>query len=205
MDREFAALMGAPSSIRDEDITVKLPSKVDGSLDALNMSIHVRLSRLMARILTSKLPNRILCDPIAANSILPAVYGVGKEFDGSLVPNTRSILRDLARLSRDLTGLLDTHFQGSVSRASRMALRLILSYHHVSKAYSQTAKCSLLTSTVRGPHNPTFGHVCSPYSHRTLRHEPVSDGLVNAPCCVSFAVMRRFCTDCPSDASSVGR
>ncbi|KDN66586.1 putative fungal specific transcription factor domain-containing protein [Colletotrichum sublineola] len=111
LDREFSALMGAPTSIRDEDITVKLPSKVDDSLDALNMSLHVRLSRLMARILTT-------------------VYGVGKEFDGSLVPNTQSILRDLARLSRDLTALLDTHFQGSVSRASRMALRLILSYHH---------------------------------------------------------------------------
>ncbi|KZL78666.1 fungal specific transcription factor [Colletotrichum tofieldiae] len=111
LDREFSALMGAPTSIRDEDITVKLPSKVDNSLDALNMTLHVRLSRLMARILTT-------------------VYGVGKEFDGSLVPNTQSILRDLARLSRDLTALLDTHFQGSVSRASRMALRLILSYHH---------------------------------------------------------------------------
>ncbi|KAK1995308.1 fungal-specific transcription factor domain-containing protein [Colletotrichum falcatum] len=111
LDREFSALMGAPTSIRDEDITVKLPSSVDGSLDALNMTLHVRLSRLMARILTT-------------------VYGVGKEFDGSLVPNTQSILRDLARLSRDLTALLDTHFQGSVSRASRMALRLILSYHH---------------------------------------------------------------------------
>ncbi|TDZ32465.1 Proline utilization trans-activator [Colletotrichum spinosum] len=111
LDREFAALMGAPSSIRDEDITVKLPSQVDGSLDALNMTLHVRLSRLMARILTT-------------------VYGVGKSFDGSLVPNTQSILRDLARLSRDLTALLDTHFQGTVSRASRMALRLILSYHH---------------------------------------------------------------------------
>ncbi|KAF6799430.1 C6 transcription factor [Colletotrichum musicola] len=111
LDREFAALMGAPSSIRDQDITVKLPSQVDGSLDALNMTLHVRLSRLMARILTT-------------------VYGVGKSFDGSLVPNTQSILRDLARLSRDLTALLDTHFQGSVSRASRMALRLILSYHH---------------------------------------------------------------------------
>ncbi|TQN66019.1 Proline utilization trans-activator [Colletotrichum shisoi] len=111
LDREFSALMGAPTSIRDEDITVKLPSKMDDSLDALNMTLHVRLSRLMARILTT-------------------VYGVGKEFDGSLVLNTQSILRDLARLSRDLTALLDTHFQGSVSRASRMALRLILSYHH---------------------------------------------------------------------------
>ncbi|KAK1708865.1 fungal-specific transcription factor domain-containing protein [Colletotrichum lupini] len=113
LDREFSALMGAPTSIRDEDITVKLPSQMDNSLDALNMTLHVRLSRLMARILTT-------------------IYGVGKEFDGSLVPNTQSILRDLARLSRDLTALLDTHFQGSVSRASRMALRLILSYHHVS-------------------------------------------------------------------------
>ncbi|OHF04116.1 fungal specific transcription factor domain-containing protein [Colletotrichum orchidophilum] len=111
LDREFSALMGAPTSIRDEDITVKLPSQMDNSLDALNMTLHVRLSRLMARILTT-------------------IYGVGKEFDGSLVPNTQSILRDLARLSRDLTALLDTHFQGSVSRASRMALRLILSYHH---------------------------------------------------------------------------
>ncbi|GKT82401.1 fungal specific transcription factor [Colletotrichum tofieldiae] len=119
LDREFSALMGAPTSIRDEDITVKLPSKVDNSLDALNMTLHVRLSRLMARILTT-------------------VYGVGKEFDGSLVPNTQSILRDLARLSRDLTALLDTHFQGSVSRASRMALRLILSYHHSCVDSAQT-------------------------------------------------------------------
>ncbi|KAK1479597.1 fungal specific transcription factor domain-containing protein [Colletotrichum cuscutae] len=118
LDREFSALMGAPTSIRDEDITVKLPSQMDNSLDALNMTLHVRLSRLMARILTT-------------------IYGVGKEFDGSLVPNTQSILRDLARLSRDLTALLDTHFQGSVSRASRMALRLILSYHH---------KCVVLTT-----------------------------------------------------------
>lgn len=54
LDREFSALMGAPTSIRDEDITVKLPSKMDGSLDALNMTLHVRLSRLMARILTSE-------------------------------------------------------------------------------------------------------------------------------------------------------
>lgn len=54
LDREFSALMGAPSSIRDEDITVKLPSQMDNSLDALNMTLHVRLSRLMARILTSE-------------------------------------------------------------------------------------------------------------------------------------------------------
>ena len=51
LDREFAALMGAPSSIRDEDITVRLFS--DGSVDEKTITFHVRLARLNARILTS--------------------------------------------------------------------------------------------------------------------------------------------------------
>ena len=67
------------------------------------------------------------------------IYGVGKEFDGTLVVNTQKVLRHLARLSKDLTNLLNTYFQGSVNRASRMALRLILAYHHVSKLY--TCEC----------------------------------------------------------------
>ncbi|PKX93532.1 fungal specific transcription factor domain-containing protein [Aspergillus novofumigatus IBT 16806] len=111
IDREFSALMGGPTSIRDEDITTELPCHHDHSLEALNMTLHIRLSRLMANILTT-------------------VYGVGRDFEGSLIKNTQSILRQLAELSKDVTALLNTHFQGSINRASRMALRLILSYHH---------------------------------------------------------------------------
>lgn len=54
LDREFGPLMGAPCSIRDEDITAKAPSELDDSLDALNMTLHTRTARLMARILTGK-------------------------------------------------------------------------------------------------------------------------------------------------------
>jgi len=54
LDREFSALIGAPSSIRDEDITVKLPAEMDDSVEHVNLTLHVRLSRLMATILTSK-------------------------------------------------------------------------------------------------------------------------------------------------------
>jgi hypothetical protein len=54
LDREFSALIGAPSSIRDEDITVKLPAELDDSVEHVNLTLHVRLSRLMAIILTSK-------------------------------------------------------------------------------------------------------------------------------------------------------
>lgn len=55
LDREFSALIGAPSSIRDEDITVRLPAEVENSVEHINLTLHVRLSRLMAQILTSKL------------------------------------------------------------------------------------------------------------------------------------------------------
>ncbi|CAM1507747.1 Fc.00g045950.m01.CDS01 [Cosmosporella sp. VM-42] len=111
LEREFSAQIGGPSTVRDEDITAKLPSHINEGLDAWNMSLHVQLSRLMARILNT-------------------VYGVGEEFDNSLVKNTQSILRNLAQISRNLTELLDTHFQGSINKTSRIAFRLVLSYHH---------------------------------------------------------------------------
>lgn len=60
LDREFSALIGAPSSIRDEDITVRLPADVEKSVEHINLTLHVRLSRLMAQILTSMLSNSTL-------------------------------------------------------------------------------------------------------------------------------------------------
>ncbi|KAJ6790018.1 hypothetical protein PWT90_06743 [Aphanocladium album] len=111
LEREFGSLMGAPSSIRDEDITARAPSDLNDCFDARNMALHVRLARLVSQILN-------------------AIYGVGRRFDGSLVTNTQSVLRDLAQISRDVHALLESHFQGSISKASRMAVRLLLSYHH---------------------------------------------------------------------------
>ncbi|KAJ5148094.1 transcriptional regulator family: Fungal Specific TF [Penicillium atrosanguineum] len=111
LDREFSALIGAPSSIRDEDITVRLPADVECSVEHINLTLHVRLSRLMAQILTN-------------------VYGVGDEFNGSLVRNMQSILHSMAELSHDLTAFLNTHFHGLISRASKMAIRLMLAHHH---------------------------------------------------------------------------
>lgn len=55
LDQEFAALIGATSSIRDEDITSELPSQGDGSLGALSLTLHVQLARLIARLLGSRL------------------------------------------------------------------------------------------------------------------------------------------------------
>ncbi|KAJ5956284.1 transcriptional regulator family: Fungal Specific TF [Penicillium viridicatum] len=111
LDREFSALIGAPSSIRDEDITVKLPAEMDDSVEQINLTLHVRLSRLMATILTT-------------------VYGVGNDFDDTLIRSTQSILHSIAELSYDLTAFLNAHFHGLISRASKMAIRLMLAHHH---------------------------------------------------------------------------
>ncbi|RDW59329.1 fungal specific transcription factor domain-containing protein [Aspergillus mulundensis] len=94
LDRDFSALIGAPSSIRDEDITVKLFA--EGSAEEKALTLHVQLARLSARILTT-------------------VYGVGADFDGTLLKDTQSIFRNLAELSQDLNDLLKTHFHGSLS------------------------------------------------------------------------------------------
>ncbi|SPJ75769.1 uncharacterized protein FTOL_05500 [Fusarium torulosum] len=111
LDQEFAALIGATSSIRDEDITNKLPSQADDSLSSLSLTLHVQLARLIARLLGT-------------------VYGVGKDYDGTLFSNTQSILRNLAELNRDLNNIINNHFRDSISKASRIATRLLLQYHH---------------------------------------------------------------------------
>ncbi|PNP85927.1 hypothetical protein FNYG_00983 [Fusarium nygamai] len=110
LDQEFAALIGATSAIRDEDITNKLPSQADSSLSSLSLTLHVQLARLIARLL--------------------GIYGVGKDYDGTLFSNTQSILRNLAELNRDLNNIINNHFRDSISKASRIATRLLLQYHH---------------------------------------------------------------------------
>ncbi|RDW74104.1 hypothetical protein BP5796_07546 [Coleophoma crateriformis] len=53
LDREFSALLGAPSSVREEDITTALPSERDNSLRAAATTLQIQLARLTSRILTS--------------------------------------------------------------------------------------------------------------------------------------------------------
>ncbi|KAI6782912.1 uncharacterized protein J7T54_002071 [Emericellopsis cladophorae] len=111
MDREFGTLVGAPSSIRDEDITTKLPSMIEDSPRATALSLQIRLSRLTASILTG-------------------VYGVDRHFNESLIRDTQSVLQDLAHVSRDLTTYMEQELKGTDVSTSKIATRLILSYHH---------------------------------------------------------------------------
>jgi hypothetical protein len=54
LDRKFSSLMGAPSSVHDDDVTVPLPRPIitGDRFDAL--AIHVRVSKILTQVLNSK-------------------------------------------------------------------------------------------------------------------------------------------------------
>ncbi|KAM6516469.1 hypothetical protein FALCPG4_014652 [Fusarium falciforme] len=112
LDRHFSTLVGAPSSIRDEDITAKLPSETVNSSWALAMTLNIRLSRLTAEILAG-------------------VYGTDAQVSDTLVKRTQSMLHSTANLSSELNRYLQTNVHGTtIKSSSRIATRLLLSYHH---------------------------------------------------------------------------
>lgn len=60
LDIRLSAQLGAPSSIRDEEITMGLPlTESGGSSTAVILSLSVKLSRLLATIMTGKLADVI--------------------------------------------------------------------------------------------------------------------------------------------------
>lgn len=79
------------------------------------------------------MPSNNFQGPPTTNCKLLDVYGV--DDDGSLVRNMQSLLHSMADLSHDLTAFLNTHFHGLISRASKMAIRLMLAHHHVRLVY----------------------------------------------------------------------
>ena len=54
LDRRLSAQMGAPSSIRDEDITAGLPWQGDDSTMAITLTLSIKLSRLIAAMAESE-------------------------------------------------------------------------------------------------------------------------------------------------------
>ncbi|VUC32031.1 unnamed protein product, partial [Clonostachys rosea] len=111
LDRHFSVLVGAPSSIRDEDITVKLPSETVDSSWATALTLNVKLSRVIADILSD-------------------VYEVGSHKNATLLKNTQSTLHNIAKLSRELNQFLQADTHGTTTTPSRVATRLVLSYQH---------------------------------------------------------------------------
>lgn len=54
LDRRISSLMGAPSSVEDGDVTASLPITHQSAQKLYAVDMHVKLSRLIAKILKSR-------------------------------------------------------------------------------------------------------------------------------------------------------
>ncbi|TGJ86080.1 hypothetical protein E0Z10_g2710 [Xylaria hypoxylon] len=108
LDRRFSSLMGAPNSIRDEDITVPLPDSKD-SHSAKAMSMQVALAQLHAQVLNT-------------------VYGSDTQLGPSYLKNTQEVLETMAGLASDLKETFGMQFDHD-RPISRVSATLNLYYH----------------------------------------------------------------------------
>ncbi|RSL88386.1 hypothetical protein BHE90_000045 [Fusarium euwallaceae] len=109
LDRKFASLMGAPSSINDGDISVLLPEGPQASQKSKVVDMHVKLSRLMAKVINT-------------------VYATDDRLGSSFLRNTQAILRELAKLGDDLAASPELK-PGNSSPVGRVSATLNLCYH----------------------------------------------------------------------------
>lgn len=109
LDRRFSALMGAPVSIHDEDITLDLPNPDHAMQKCGALSIHVRLSRLMSILLST-------------------IYGPDGRLDSSFTSCVQEVLRRLAHLAPELEKSYTINMSNS-QPLSRVSATLNLYYH----------------------------------------------------------------------------
>ncbi|KAM0429994.1 hypothetical protein ACHAPT_006000 [Fusarium lateritium] len=109
LDRKFASLMGAPSSINDGDISVLLPEGPQATQTSKVVDMHVKLSRLMAKVINT-------------------VYATDDRLGSSFLRNTQAILRELAKLGDDLAASPELK-PGNSSPVGRVSATLNLCYH----------------------------------------------------------------------------
>lgn len=56
LDRKFSSLIGSPNSVSDEEITAVLWDPKTCSHEAAALSLHVKISQVISRVLNSKCP-----------------------------------------------------------------------------------------------------------------------------------------------------
>ncbi|EKJ70473.1 hypothetical protein FPSE_09334 [Fusarium pseudograminearum CS3096] len=111
LDRKFSSLMGAPSSVQDSDISVPVPGQLAGSRKSNALDMHIKLSRLIAKVLNNS-----------------AVYGIDGKLDDSFPKNTLTILKELAALASEWNSYPDLKLDGQ-GPVSRVSATLNLCYH----------------------------------------------------------------------------
>ncbi|CAG9989116.1 unnamed protein product [Clonostachys byssicola] len=109
LDRQLSAQMGAPSNIKDDEITMSLPWHNDDSTMAISLTLCIKLSRLLATITST-------------------VYAVNDELGSSFIQNTKIAIKGLTEVAQESDQIMTPRNQNTAP--SRVVSSITLMYHH---------------------------------------------------------------------------
>ncbi|KAL7655792.1 hypothetical protein ACMYSQ_004935 [Aspergillus niger] len=110
LDRKFAALIGSPNSVRDDEITTLLWDPRTCSRNEATLSLHVKITQVITRVLNT-------------------VYSADGTLGGVFLRKVRSVLQEMTTLSQELDEVFTNRFANSVDSLSGVTTRLTLSCH----------------------------------------------------------------------------
>ncbi|GLA73544.1 hypothetical protein AtubIFM55763_004470 [Aspergillus tubingensis] len=110
LDRKFAALIGSPNSVRDDEITTLLWDPRTSSRNEATLSLHVKITQVITRVLNT-------------------VYSADGTLGGVFLRKVRSVLQEMTTLSQELDEVFSHRFANSVDSLSGVTTRLTLSCH----------------------------------------------------------------------------
>ncbi|KAL4894884.1 hypothetical protein BDV59DRAFT_175200 [Aspergillus ambiguus] len=110
LDRKFASLNGSPNSIDDDEITSVLWDPRTSLKKEAALSLNVRITQVITRVLNT-------------------VYSADGTLGGLFLRKLRSVLHEMADLSRELEDVFAHRFSNSVDALSGVTTRLTLSCH----------------------------------------------------------------------------
>jgi hypothetical protein len=122
--------MGAPNSLQDEDISVPFPQPNRSIQKSTTLEMHVKLSRLIAKVLNSKSKQWFLLVKLCWCGRCEAVYAVDGRLDSSFLRNVQNMLRQLATLGEELNASVELDLN-SLTPLSRVSATINLCYHQV--------------------------------------------------------------------------
>ncbi|PLB44396.1 hypothetical protein P170DRAFT_513596, partial [Aspergillus steynii IBT 23096] len=110
LERQISAMIGAPCSVQDAEVTCSLPVSYDNSEMALVLTMHAKLSRILGDILNS-------------------VYTADNRRRRSFISTVQSVLRDMAHILRDIEDIFADTAHPSLRTLSTTSSHLYLRYH----------------------------------------------------------------------------
>ncbi|KAF2716138.1 hypothetical protein K431DRAFT_279571 [Polychaeton citri CBS 116435] len=110
LDRQISSSMGVPTSIRDKDITTRLPYSTERTQRAMAFEVQVRISRISAQIADN-------------------CYGPEGRLNVQYMLNTKAALRDVANVTDSLNQSFNLFADRGMAGISRLSAYLHILYH----------------------------------------------------------------------------